>query len=135
MSIDKRIALVASVLALAASPLAAAHGGLQLGASTTSLTVTEPQMQAAASEAPAWHAGDGSVYDSSQGRVIAAAPLNMASDTAVSPRNDTSNTTNTTNTQERVPGDLTRMQPVAPTAGIASGRATVNPSRYGYRPK
>lgn len=142
MSINKPVALVASVIALGASPLAAGHGALSFGNSTTSLSVTEPQMQAQASEAPAWHAGDRSVYDSSQGRVIAATPLNIASDTVVSPPSDTSSTSdtsnatnNTSNTQEKVPGDLTRMQPVAPTAGVESARSTANPMRYGYRPR
>lgn len=73
----KRASLLASVVVLALSPLAAAHGLARFGA-TTSLLVSEPQMQAQASEAPAWHTGDGSVYDTSQGRVIVGAPHRLA---------------------------------------------------------
>jgi hypothetical protein len=121
MSINKRVALLASAVAVAASPLAAGHGALKLGTSTTSLLVTEPQMQAQASEAPAWHAGDGSVYDSSQGRIIAAAPLSIASNTTVSPEYDT---------QPVAPSDTTRMDTVAPPSAIGSARGNVNRDRY-----
>lgn len=134
MTIDKRAALIASVIALVASPLALGHGALSFGKSTTSLSVTEPQMQAQASEAPAWHAGDRSVYDSSQGRVIAVGPQHIASNTAVPPDN-AGNGDNNATTVEKATGDLTRMQPGAPVAGIESARSTANPMRYGYRPK
>jgi len=133
MTVNKRLALVAWVVGLAASPVVAAHGPMRFGTSTTPLSVTEPQMQAQASEAPAWHAGDGSVYDSSQGRIIASAPVNLASNTTST---ETPNATPPEGKKEvAVPGPTTTMERDAPAASVGSGRQTANPGRYAYRPK
>jgi hypothetical protein len=134
MSLNGRLALVASVVGLAASPVVAAHGPMKLGTSTTSLSVTEPQMQAQASEAPAYHAGDGSIYDSSQGRIIAAAPTNLASNaTAAQPPNDAASAES--RKEVAVPSPTTTMERDAPAASVGSGRQSANPGRSGYRPK
>jgi hypothetical protein len=134
MSVNARLALVVSVVGLAASPVVAAHGPMKLGTSTTSLSVTEPQMQAQASEAPAWHAGDGSIYDSSQGRIIAAAPTNLASNaTASQPPNDPASVES--RNEVAVPSPTTTMERDAPAASVGSGRQSANPGRYSYRPK
>lgn len=130
MSIEKRVALVASVVALATSPLAA---GWPMKSGTSAAPLTESQMQANSSEAPAWHAGDRSVYDSSQGRIIA--PPMLASNAPTSPPVTSNAPPPAESNQAAVPSDTTQVQPVPPTAGIASSRGTANPARYGYRPK
>jgi hypothetical protein len=135
MSVNKRLALLASVVGLAAaSPVVAAHGPINFGTSTTPLSVTEPQMQAQASEAPAWHAGDGSIYDSSQGRIIAAAPSNLASNTTAS---ESSNAATSAEGKKEVavPSPTTTMERDAPAASVGSGRQAANPGRFSYRPK
>jgi hypothetical protein len=134
MSVNKRLALVASVVALATSPIAMAHGPMKFGTSTTPLSVTEPQMQAQASEAPAWHSGDGSIYDSSQGQIIASAPLGVASNATPA---ETPNTAASAEGRKEVavPSPTTTMERDAPAASVGSGRQTANPGRYAYRPK
>ena len=133
MSINKRLALVASVMGLAASPVVAAHGAMKFGTSTTPLSVTEAQMQAQSSEAPAWHAGDGSIYDSSQGRSIASTSVNVASNTT-SPA--TANSAASEGRKEvAVPSPTTTMERDAPAQSVGSGLQTANPGRYAYRPK
>ena len=129
MSVNKRLALVASVVGLAASPIAMAHGPMKFGTSTTPLSVTEPQMQAQASEAPAWHSGDGSIYDSSQGRVIASGPLNLAAN-ALSAETPNNAPSAQGKRQVAVPGPTTTMERDAPGPSIDSGRQTANPGRH-----
>jgi hypothetical protein len=134
MTLNGRLALVVSVVGLVASPVVAAHGPMKLGTSTTSLSVTEPQMQAQASEAPAYHAGDGSVYDSSQGRIIAAAPTKLASNaTASQSPNDAASAES--RKEVAVPGPTTTMERDAPASSVGSGRQTANPGRYAYQAK
>jgi hypothetical protein len=133
MSIDKGVALVASVIGLAVSPLAAGHGPLKFG--TSAAPLTESQMQATASEAPAWHAGDGSVYDSSEGRVIAPAPPMVASNAPASPETSTATTSSHNSKQARVPSDVTTTERDVPAPVVSSARQTANPGRYSYRPK
>ena len=65
MRIHACAATVASVATLALAPLAAAHG--TWWRADADHVQSFAQMQAASSEAPAFHSGDGSIYDSSRG--------------------------------------------------------------------
>jgi len=64
MKIHACAATVASVATLAIAPLAAAHG--TWWRADANRVQSFAQMQAASSEAPAFHTGDGSIYDSSR---------------------------------------------------------------------
>lgn len=65
MRIHVCAAAVASVATFALAPLAAAHGTWWRADADRGQSFA--QMQAASSEAPAFHTGDGSIYDSSRG--------------------------------------------------------------------
>jgi hypothetical protein len=134
MMIHKRVALVGSILAVAAaSPLAAAHGALRSGASTEPMaSSTLEHMQANSSEAPAWHAGDGSLYDPN--RVAAASPPVTSSTVAAAPPSTAALPDNTTSavppTTEAVPqSEAVPIDRVVPPSA-ASGRGTANIGRY-----
>ena len=65
MRIHTCAAAVASVATLALAPLASAHG--TWWRADADQVQSFAQMQAASTEAPAFHTGDGSIYDSSRG--------------------------------------------------------------------
>ncbi len=66
MRIHACAATVASVATLAMAPLAAAHGTWWRTDANANRVQSFAQMQAASSEAPAFHTGDRSIYDSSR---------------------------------------------------------------------
>ena len=63
-------AIAASIAALAVAPFASAHGTWWSANAERSSSFVESfaKMQAASTEAPAFHAGDGSIYDATGGR-------------------------------------------------------------------